>query len=148
MARQEGVSISTCAAEDVTGWHKRQRHSIDRQRSVIGDGLTRPRVVRAIAGAHDVQRFGGRQHRAVTRPRVVGMTVRDDRPFDGTQRIDVETAGRAIQSGIGQGEKFVAGHGDEADKADFENSNPRRAAMFRRGSPSQNDRTLTTVYGI
>jgi hypothetical protein len=34
----------------------------------------------------------------VARPGVVGMAVRDQRALDGTERIDVEVAGRAIQS--------------------------------------------------
>ena len=56
------------------------------------------RAVLAQPGAHQRQRIGGRQHRAMAGPRVIRMGVRHHRAVHRAQRIDEEAAGLAKQA--------------------------------------------------
>src|SRR5688572_12229406 len=65
----------------------------------IGDGLRAAGEIIAVAQPHHVERLLRGKHRAMTRPGVVGMAVRDHGPLHGPHRVDVEAAGLAAQAG-------------------------------------------------
>ncbi len=68
------------------------------ERFAVRRRLRRARKAFATAQPHDIERFRGRQYGAVTRARVIGMPVRDQRALDRPHRVDVESAGRAAQA--------------------------------------------------
>ena len=62
-------------------------------------GLTASFGIIGIAGAHDGQRLGRGQDVLMAGPRVVGMTMGDDRAIDRSGRVDEEPAGHDVQAG-------------------------------------------------
>ena len=60
----------------------------------------------AIAQPHHVERFLRREHRAMARPGMIGMAMRDHGALDRAHRVDMEAAGLAAQAG-GNGHQDV-----------------------------------------
>ncbi len=75
-------------------------------RFAIANGLRRAGEMVAVTQPHHVERLLRRQHRAMARPRVVGMAVGNDGALDRPHRIDMEAAGFAAQAG-GDGHQDV-----------------------------------------
>ena len=76
----------------------------------IGNDLGAVRVVGTIAQRHDVQRLPGRQNRFMSGPRMIGMTMRNQRPVNRLHRIDVEIARWTIQPLWSGMEQFIKAH--------------------------------------
>ena len=67
----------------------------------------------AVAQPHQVERLLRRQHRAVARPRMVGMAVGDHGLVDRPRRVDMEAAGLAAQAGRRRRQQVFGTHGAE-----------------------------------
>ena len=77
----------------------------------IADRLRGASEILAETQAHDVERFPGGQHGAVTGARVIGMAMGDHGLLDGTRRIDVEFAEPAVHAALGRRENVFRSHG-------------------------------------
>ena len=96
----------------MSGGMERHRDVTEPDLLAIGDGLHGAREVLAIAQPHHVERFPGREHRAVTRPGVVGMAMRDQGPLDRPDRIDMEAAGLAAKPSRDGHQDVLRAHAD------------------------------------
>ena len=77
-------------AKHVTGRMQRHFHLAHAHTFTVARSLHRPCEIVAVSQTHQVERFLRRQDRAMARPRVVGMRVRDQRPLYRPCRIDME----------------------------------------------------------
>ena len=68
-------------------------------RLAIGDRLRAAGEILAVAQTHDVQCLLRRQHSAMARAGMIGMTVGDQRPLNRPHRIDMKAAGLAAEAG-------------------------------------------------
>src|SRR4051812_23989641 len=73
----------------------------------------------AVAEPHQVERLLRGQHRAVARPRVVGVAVGDHGLVDRTRRIDMETADLAAHAGRRRRQKLFGAHCTETHGAEI-----------------------------
>ena len=64
----------------------------------------------AIAQGHDRQRLARRQDGAVSRPRMVGMAMGDQRPRHRANRIDMNVSQRAIEAGRRRDQQLRRAH--------------------------------------
>ena len=72
----------------MAGRMERHRRAAERQRLAVARRLRRAGEILAVAQPHQVERLLRRQHRAVARPRMVGMAVRDHGLVDRPRRVD------------------------------------------------------------
>lgn len=86
------------AAEHVAGGNQGDSNIADTQPLAIGEGLGSGSRRRAEARFHDRNRFGAGEHMLMSRPRMVGVPVRDHRPLGPRMRIDMEVAGPAVEA--------------------------------------------------
>ena len=93
----------------MAGGNERHPDAIDRNRIAVTNGLRYSGKIFAIPRAHDGERFGGREHRAMPGARMIGMTVRDDGARDGRGRIDVKIARGTVKALRTAAEDFVKG---------------------------------------
>ena len=78
--------------EHMAGRVERDFRAAEAHAFAVADRLDRPGKVFAVAQPHEIERLLRRQHRAMAGARMVGMAVRDQRPFDRPGRVDVEVA--------------------------------------------------------
>ena len=69
------------------------------ERLAVSHHLRRAGEIVAIAQPHDLERLRRRQHGAVARPRMVGVTLGDQGLVDRPRRVDVKAAGLAADAG-------------------------------------------------
>jgi ATP-dependent Lhr-like helicase len=86
---------------------QRNVDAADGELLAISDGLSLTAKVAAIADRHDVQGLPGCEHRAMPGPCMIGMTMRDNRLFDRTDRIDMGFRLRAIEAFGGEGQELA-----------------------------------------
>ncbi len=87
--------------EHMAGRVKAHPHAIDIDLFPEGCGLLFSAKILAITQPHDVQGLACCQHLGMARAGMVRMAVGDQRPLDGTDRIDMEAADGAEQPGRG-----------------------------------------------
>ena len=97
-------------AEHVTGGMKRHVYPVDPDRLAVASRLRGLCEILAKAQAHEVEGFRRGQHGAVAGPRVVGARVGDERARDRRRRVDMKSAGFAVQPGRRGCEKLVRAH--------------------------------------
>ena len=95
----------------------------------IGNGLRAAGKMVAVAQPHHVERLLGGQHRAMTRPGMVGMAVGDDGALDRPHRIDVEAAGLAGQAGSHRHQDVLRTHFRYIGRAAAIFTSPRRGEV-------------------
>ena len=95
-------------SQHVPGGGQPDRDIADADLLAIGRRLQRVARGVAVAGAHDGERAGGRQHGGVARARMIGMRVGDHRPRHRARgidmeiaRLDIEALGRRPDPGLG-----------------------------------------------
>ena len=81
------------------GGVQRDRRPGQRDAFAIGERLGGAGEILAVAKPHQVERFLGRQHSAMTGAGVIGMGVGNDRAFDRPGRVDMEAAAFAADPG-------------------------------------------------
>jgi ATP-dependent Lhr-like helicase len=93
IARDDGAAAvmfqqNLCAAEDMSGGVERDANAVDVEAFPILHRLKRGSAILAVAFLHDFDGFTGRQHVAVPGAGVVGMAVRNKRPFLRSRGVD------------------------------------------------------------
>jgi len=86
------------AAQHMAGRSQPELDRAERQALAIAERLQAAARCVAEAHPHDRQGTRRRQHPLMAGPRMVAMAVADHRPVDRPARIDVETAGLAIET--------------------------------------------------
>ena len=84
--------------------------AVEVQRFAIANRLRSPGEIVAVTQPHQIEGFARCQHGAVARPRVIGVGVGNERPRDRCRRVDMKTAGFAVQPGGRGCEKLVGTH--------------------------------------
>ena len=85
--------------QNMPGGVQRDRRPGQRDAFAIGERLGGAGEILAVAKPHQVERFLGRQHSAMTGAGVIGMGVGNDRAFDRPGRVDMEAAAFAADPG-------------------------------------------------
>ena len=131
------VDDDLCGPEDMAGGNERYGNVLHLERFAIWQRLRLAQF--AEAQAHDGERVGGRQHRAMARSRVVRVAMRDHRARHGGRRVDEEIAGCAIEAGRPGLQPAFEGRGRRHDP-----HNVMRERSFRNGGPEMSAGSLTT----
>ena len=97
-------------AEHVAGGMEAHIRVADAELLAIADRLRAAGEIGAVAQPHQVERLRRREHRAMARPRMVGMAVGDQRPLDRAHGIDVEAAAPGVEAGRRRTQKFLGAH--------------------------------------
>src|SRR5665213_1816410 len=78
--------------DHMAGRVKAEGHAVELDDLAIFHGLRRPGEFVAVTQPHDVEGFLGCHYRVVTRARVVGVAMGDERLGNGPRRVDMEPA--------------------------------------------------------
>ena len=86
-------------------------HLADADRLAEARDLPRLGKILAIAQSHDVERFARRHHGSVAGSGMIGMAMGDQRSIHLADRVDIEIAGRAIETARRRAQEIVGLHG-------------------------------------
>ena len=111
--RRPLASTAMRRAEHVAGRMKAHGHAIKLDLLAIANGLRRAGESLPEPQSHQIDRLRGGKDRAVSRPGMVGVPMRDQRPLDRPHRIDMKPARAATEPGRRRAEKLLWAHRKE-----------------------------------